>query len=673
MNLLKKINISGEIFFEYAFLTYEFYFTETDESVGAEYIFALPEGAAISDVKIICTDGRRIETSVISASHAARLKDAATTAVLRRLDDNTYSISMGDLGAGIKTLRLKAYAQLASAADERQLIIPLSARLGGEGRSNTTAKISLSLRGTKEFENSYESPTHKLNTTSLDNETQIETDEIPANRDFCLRIGGGIKRNSAIVSKGSFGGELLCTIYPDIELKKFEKTLFILDATGSLLYRADLVARELLCAMAERTEGEFAVVVAGESPTMITDGFCRASAENISALINAASGLRISGGSLSEAFEYAGKVANNNTQIVLISGLSLVEGQLAADTAERIFIKGSLNVITLGATTRGGDIDGMVTACGGKRAHIYGGDDIKLRAESILNSFKRLSFEGAEVSAEYGEAYVIDASGDRITVFAKYSGEAVPKKFFIKQDGKGQIAIAEDVSVYQSFAPIGLACGAMMSESLESRLRDCGADEVLQIKEQLEKVGVKYSVLNSETALAAVINGKRPAAMRVCIPSGACNSYEVFASRNSVFGETDGINITKRQERELLYAYLDIIIKSMRADGAICADGEINQSLRKQQTLVALLTLSALGLLDEYRDFAERAIGYLGDVEFLGLKFTYDRDEAEKMLGRLWGKSETIWTSGIPDLLTACRCLLSVMKAQKIDKFRRGV
>ncbi len=654
MNLLKKININGEIFFEYAFLTYEFYFDETVSDVGAEYIFALPDGAVISNVKIICTDGRRIETSVISATHAARLKDAATTAILRRLDDTTYSISIGDLGAGIKALRLKAYARLAADTNERRLVIPLAARIGGAERSCAKAKISLALQGAAASEIAYDSPTHRLSLTGLDNE--IETDEIPADRDFCLRMQGVVKRNSAIVSKGSFGGELLCTIYPDQNLNKFKKTLFIFDATGSLLYRADAVARELLCAMAERTEGEFAVLVAGETPTMITDGFCKAL--DISALINSVSGIQISGGSLSGALEYAGRIADSDTQVVLISGTSLAEGRLIADTARTVFAKGAVSVVTLGATKRGGDIDALIAVCGGKREHIYGSDDVKLRAEIILNSFKYPAPEQLEVSTEHGEAYVVNASEERITIFAKYSGESMPKKFFIKQGGEVQTALAENISVYQSFAPIGLACGAMMSERLEKRLLDCRADEVVQIKEQLEKIGVKYSVLNSETALAAVLDGKRPAAMRACIPSGACNSYEVFADRNSVFGETDSGNISRRQKREIFYAYLGIIIKSMRSDGAICADGEINQEFRCQQTLVALLTLSALGLLDEYRNFVEKAIEYLGDFSFSELKFTYDKTEARKMLGRLWGKSDVVWTGGIPDLLTACRYLL---------------
>lgn len=660
MNLLRKININGEIFFEYAFLRYEFYFAETDAGIGGEYIFALPEGAVVSDMKIICEGGRKIETSVISASHAARLKDTATTAVLRRLDDTTYSISIGDLGVGIKILRLKAYAHLALVADERRLILPLATRLGKKEQGNTIAKISLNLRGAEKSEISYTSPTHKLNTSSFNNEIQIETDEIPSDRDFCLRMQGGAKRNSAIVSKGNFGGELLCTIYPDRNLNKFKKTLFIFDATGSLLYRADSVARELLCAMAERTEDEFAVLVAGEKPTMITDGFCRASCENISALINSVSGVQISGGSLSEAFEYAGKVADDNTQIVLISGTSLAEGRLTADMAERAFIKGAMNVVTLGATARGDDIKELVRVCGGKREHIYGGDDIKLCAERILNNFRCSSFEGTEIFAEKDETYVIDALDERITIFAKYSGEEIPKKFFIKQGGDVYTATLENISVYQSFAPIRLVCGEVMSKALEKRLCDCGADEVAQIKEQIEKVGVKYSVLNSETALAAVIDGKRPAAVRVCIGDRVCNSYEVFANRNSVFGETNIGNITKRQERELICAYLDVIIKSMRADGAICADGEINQTLRKQQTLVVSLTLSAMGFLDEYRSFAEKAIEYLGDFSFSELKFTYDKNEARRMLSALWGESEAVWADGIPDLLTACRCLLAL-------------
>lgn len=665
MNLLKKVNISGEIFLEYAFLTYELCFAETDVHTRAEYIFALPKWAVVSDVKIICSDGRRIETSVISATHAARLEETATTAVLRRIDATTYSISIGDLGAGIKTLRLKAYVQLDAGADERRLIIPLAARMGGGMQNSAVAKISLILRGVEENGIMYESPTHRIGASGVGNDIEIETEEIPSDRDFCLRIKGGAKRNSAIVSRGNFGGELLCAIYPDENfknriLRKFKRSLFIFDATGSLLYGADSAARELLCAIAEETDGEFVVVVAGETPTMITDGFCRASSKNISKLIKSVSGIRVTGGSLSEALNYAGTLMKEDTQAILISGTELSEGRITIDAAKDIFERGRLSVVTLGASSRGEDINALTEICGGKREHIYGRDNIKLRAKSILNNLKLRAFEQAEVCTERGAAYIIDASEERIIIFAKYSGEVTPRKFFIKQGGEEQMALAENISVYQSFAPIGLACGTMMCSQLEQRLRDCRADEIWRIKEQMEKIGIKYSVLNSETALAAVLGGQRPATIRVCIGGGGCNSYEVFAEKNSVFGEMDGGNITKRQERELLYAYLDIIIKSMRSDGAICADGEINQQLRRRQTLVALLTLSASGLLEEYRNFTEKASEYLGDFSFSELNFTYDRAEASRMLKQLWGESEAICTSGIPDLLTACRCLLDL-------------
>ena len=665
MGLLKKVNIHGEIFSDYVFLTYELCFAETDAHTRAEYIFTLPKRAVVSDVKIICTDGRRIETSVISATHAARLSDVATTAILRRIDATTYSVSIGDLGTGVKVLRLKAYAQLELAIGEKRLMLPLSARLGGAERSDALAKISLILRGAEENGIMYESPTHRIGASGFGNDIEIETEEIPADRDFCLRIKGGEKRNSVIVSRGNFGGELLCVIYPDEDFKnrilqKFKKTLFIFDATGSLLYGADLAARELLCAMAEETDGEFAVLVAGERATMITDGFCNASPENISKLIESAAGIRVAGGSLSETLACAGALMGEDTQAILISGTELSEGRIATDAAKDVFEKGRLSVLTLGATSRGEDINALTEICGGKREHIYGYDNIKLRAKMILNNFKARTIEQAEVCTESGEAYLIDASEERITIFAKYSGEVIPKKFFIKQGGEEQTAFAENISVYQSFAPIGLAYGTMMCSWLEQRLRDCRADDVWRIKEQMEKIGIKYSVLNSETALAAVLSGQRPVTMRVCIGAGGCNSYEAFAEKNFVFGETNSGNITKRQERELVGAYLDIIIKSMRSDGAICADGEINQELRRQQTLVALLTLSALGLLEEYHNFAEKAIEYLGDFGFSELNFTYDKSEAARMLKRLWGDGATVRMSGVPDLLTACRCLLAL-------------
>ena len=47
MNLLKKITVSGDIFYEYAYLSFEFYFENRNISMESQYTFRLPPNSCI--------------------------------------------------------------------------------------------------------------------------------------------------------------------------------------------------------------------------------------------------------------------------------------------------------------------------------------------------------------------------------------------------------------------------------------------------------------------------------------------------------------------------------------------------------------------------------------------------------------------------------------------------
>jgi len=649
MNLFQNIKIDGEIFLEYAFLTYEISFdNKGNVPVSADYMFALPKGAVISKAKIICSDGEVITTSVISVTHAARLQEGnVSSALLGQLDDTSYMFSIGNLGLGISKLRLGVYAPLKNKGDGKTLVLPLTAGRGIGSGEKAYADISLIVHE----ECVCSSSTHEIVIGDKWGKTEIKTDKILADRDFCLKIKDSKEGNCGIAVQKTFGGELLCRLYPSHTQRKYEKMLIIFDGTGSLLYGTEKAGKELVCSLAKAFSGEVALVVSGEKPKMLTKGFCENTDENIYALTEKLSQVQVQGGSLGEAFELISGFVQEDTFIILVSGTNYTEGSISADKAKEFLADRGMNVVTLGATEISPVADAIKEACGGRREHIFGKDNIEERAKSIIDSFSVPEYKNVKVFANGVSGHIIDV--DRgITAFFEYSGQRVPESVLVVQGADEEEIALGGVTTYHSFAPLGLVYAKALHSSLEKELKTCPPLEVSRIRKLMEEVGIKYSAINSETALGAVIGESKPSTIRVVVRNQSCD-HQAFGNRASMFREETKTEISK----EIAEICAEIIIKAMRADGAICADGEINQELRRGQTMVSLLSLVASPFGEKYRAFIEKGKKYIEDYTPYGLKFTQNREYAKEQLGKLWGNEEIIFDDNVPDLITAGKLL----------------
>lgn len=650
MNLFQNIKIDGEIFLEYAFLNYEISFDNKGNTpVSADYMFALPEGAVISKAKFICSDGEVITTSVISVTHAARLQEGSvTSALLGQLDDTSYMFSIGNLGLGISKLRIGLYTPLKDRGEEKMLAIPLTAERGVGSNGKAFADISLIMH---EEERVCSSSTHQIITGDKWGKTEIKTDKISADRDFCLKIKDGKKQNCAIAVQKPFGGELLCRLYPSYTEKKYEKMLMLYDGTGSLLYGAEKAGKELVCNLAKAFSGEFALIVSGEKPKMLTEGFCENTDENIYTLTEKLSQVQVQGGSLGEAFELAGEFATEDTMMILVSGTNYTEGSISADRAKDFLQDSGMNVVTLGASGISPVADAIKDALGGKREHIYGNDNIKETARSIIRNFSVPQYKGVKVFANGTEGHII-AADYGITAFFEYSGQRVPGSILVVCGANEEEIAVDGITTYQSFAPLGLVYAKALCRRLEKELKTCAPIEVSRIRKLMEDVGIKYSAINSETALGAVIGESKPSTIRVVVRNQSCD-YKAFDGRASMFKEETKAEISK----EIAEICAETVIKAMRADGAICADGEINPELRRGQTMVSLLSLVASPFGEKNKEFIEKGEKYMGDYTPYGLKLTRDRVYAKEQLCRLWGEEEIRFDGTIPDLITAAKIL----------------
>lgn len=532
MNLLTDIKVKGEVFCEYAFLSFEFLFeNNTESTLSAEYRFLLPEGAVVSGMKIIDDTGRVITASVVSLTHGTAIWESSDSAVLRRIDQTTYSLCLGGIAKGGCCVSLKVYAPIGNSRG--RLSIPLATG-GSGGKCRRHAEIELLLRGWKALD--AVSASHKIEKSETPAGPSIKTGKILADRDFQITFGEKGKVNSAIAVSDTFGGEMLCRLYPDAELFLKDKTAYrrlmlLYDNRGSLAKGASAAARELICEMADNFDGETAVTVIGEKAELLTDGFLRKADLGIEKIFMQLSDVSRYGDIGMEAKQLA-EIIDEDTLAVLICGSDL-DGSFFYG-AESELAGCRMCIATLGAYAESREADRLAEITEGAREHIYGEERIKTQAEELLRVFAEPKISKIEVYSNAAETIVItdnvsESSG--ITVYAKYIGTTPPREFELACGGRCVKAQVLETEVYKSFAPVGLVCAEHIYSRLCKKLTKARPSEIQKIRMDMESVGVRLSALNAETALAAVMGGGKPRALRVVMPASVCAAEDAFDGR----------------------------------------------------------------------------------------------------------------------------------------------
>lgn len=587
MNILKDIKIRGDVFSEYAFLSYTLSF-ESSESVSAKYTFSLPKGSLISSVKLFF-NGRITETKIASASHTAMLmQNEVALATLRRVKDNEYIFTIDNIDKNGIILMLSVYAPLS----ENRLSIPLSKKGSGTGEATHTADIQLNALNAE----SISSPTHEI---TISEKNQVSTGVISAGKDFSLALTYGKKESSGIVQKTISGGEALIKIYPEASLSFDKKLLFIYDGISSKT--SSVMARDFIFHSAKNCGMPFAV--SGEA-----DGFKPPTDEALSALLESLSHIETKATTICD-------VPDDTIALLLTE-----EPEKYKDYSIE-----NLYTVTFGASAMAG-------------YHIYPGENVALRAENIIKDILfKLKLERYSITSPQ-DATIVGIS-DGITVYLKYSG-AFPEGLILSNGEKAEKYPLKNIKVYDSFAPIGLVCAKIKQKLLYQKLYACSPDQISSIRKELEEIGLKFSSLNSETALIATLD-KKVAPIRVIIPNDADQFTE---STISMFRET-----TRLADREFLSRSIDYIIKHIRGDGAICTDGETSYFIRQKLSKICLAAL----ILADKNDYTKKT------EEFLSFSFSGKAQAREYLLSIF--KEDFVIPKELPlDLLTASKIILSI-------------
>lgn len=646
MNLLERIKIKGEIFAEYAYLTFELGFKDTGGGFAAEYIFRLPGGACVSNMRIVDADGRVVSARIAAASHISRVCEKRCTACLRKTNDDTYILRIDELKGPCRVI-ISLYTAAESPLGIRRLSIPLAAASAAEREVERTADINILARGAEDIT----CPTHNIECLKVSDGILISAHEIAADRDFCIEYSDVSAENSAIAATDGICGEMLCRIFPGRRFfaEKKDRVLFILDESGSLTGAALSAAREFICFAAAHCKS-FAVVGAGESLRWVTDGFGEFD-ETSDRLYAGLSSITL-GGSLTKLIPRIKEEISADILPVLVSGSELTEGSLAVEAAAKLLSKSGLCTVTFGACDACGTAAELAEVCGGSCVNVYGGENIENAAERIMRRFLNALRGDIEIIAGSGSITVKQpcAEGDSAAAVVTFSGDYPPYELDVKCGKIKETVRLPRPAIYKSFSPIGLLCASALSAELSEQLISCDPDRAQEIKLEIEKIGVKYSALNSETAYIAELGGDICGVIGAVVPQSGMLFPEVFEGRVSMFREDDEKN------DKLVGMCSRMLIGCMRSDGAICAPGELNCDRRLLQTLIAYLALTVSGEIRIGGDFERAAMSYIDDREIYGLKFTRDKKCAAEMLKKFFGDDMTV-IDKTPDFYTAARLL----------------
>lgn len=603
MNTLQSIKITGEVFSGHAFLSYILSFEGKNKNVSAEYVFSLPEGAQISAFKIYI-NSKIINSKVVTASHASMLLSGRDAyAVLKKINACEYMLTLGSVHDGKCDILLTAYVPL----NKNRIILPLTK--GGYGNNVSQHKVSICLNVVDGNSGDISSPTHNIIVNKkADGCAEVLAESIAANRDFCLDIKGRDNKNSAVLVEGVNGGEMLCRVsMQDLNCIKPKKLLLIYDKDCGFSKGESQLARSFIYYGARSFDGSFAVM---SGDKFITDGFVENNDENINSLL-----YKLSDTEVGDSFALCAET--NDAVVVCVTN------------SDRVMPDDKTYYVSVG------NIKKL------SHQHVYPDDNIpEIAREAIEYFVNQSAYENIRLNCGKADAELISISQNgAVTAYVRYAG-VCPDTIEIICGNAKTVAYISNIEVYNSYLPIGLVYADKRIKQLEKRLLSCSPEEIHNIREEMERIGVKYSVLNTETALAAAMGGDK-AVIKTVIPSDADNTFDIGVNATSMFRETQSIVPSDAFAKRCAA----LILRSLRADGAICADGETDSVIRRRQTEICLMALMVANIK-----------AYEGIMTATENKKT-DTSYAKAYLAQTFGEPTFIPENTKPDLLTAARAL----------------
>lgn len=233
----------------------------------------------------------------------------------------------------------------------------------------------------------------------------------------------------------------------------------------------------------------------------------------------------------------------------------------------------------------------------GEHCHFYPSDSLEKELKFGLDRFlyreemEQVISEGCaaeEVIPLWGTSFAGDGYRD---VAISFSGK-IPQCFTLCYDGNPvEQCKIETPEVFPQLPLAEQFYGIAKIHQLRQLLNRAGAASIRAIKQQLEELGTKYGILSGETILA--LPGEQGTTVGIPVQFGvvSANGFEEMRRRPSVFGEGE-TKWTEKQRMRMITYCREQLLRSIRADGAVCGLGA-DPKKRAEETLIADLALRA--------------------------------------------------------------------------------
>lgn len=589
MNILSKITLNGHIHPMYAVVSAEYTFS--CENITPEFILPLPVSACITNLKIL--DRNKCITSGTVKPVTDDFSDNGIT--LLSSEDGLYHLLWDSPVKSTQyTFIIDMIIKLSPIYDIAELILPT-----GLPFSPSASAIFNSPSFEAEFyadsDISIYSPTHSLN---------YQNDHISyigeCGKDFALYIDLSSKTVENIIEESLGTGVGIFRVpfpSPSAIYTSPKKLVFILDLS---VQRYNPALKELLFKAIQGLGNNIRIQVLAGNSCLFPD-FCQPNPdmvyEKLSLLEATQNNLE---NLLSEAKAFS------DAEIILISsGIGLNSCQLGEIA--------NLHLITFGD---------YCPRIKGVDRHFYNFENIDIWINKVITDI--IAKEDIVITVEDCSARDILILTDNlldgyIDVAISYTGRQ-PQTFSVWKRGEIADTISIPPTIPMKIQPVAQKLYAHYKvNSLLSLIPKAGVVSVRAIKEEIQNIGIKYQLLTTETVMT-IETQKGEVPVRQLISYGRESGFEPFLNKPSLFKEFDQPPYLVPYEKERLISLCkDILVRSIRKDGAI------TDSLEKNQRVCdTVLSISALTLMEDraYIPVINQGLSYIGNQQTEGLAFS---------------------------------------------------
>ncbi|MEG2669412.1 MAG: hypothetical protein RR957_03020 [Oscillospiraceae bacterium] len=625
MDILKHTKVSGSIFCEYAYFMHELcYFNKNDEMVARYYDIVLPEGAMISDLKVVDNSGTALNgkialTEEAKKAHIVNINGASIKLV--RTSATTYRLlASGVFRGDITTILLSYYIILRTSKFATWFNLPFA---------ETFTDVTLT------FENPenilmIESPTHLLNIKKMEKYWTAELTALPKTIDLALKIEYNIPHINTVYATNSMFGENLAfyKLFPkfakrDSELKDL---LFILDATRTIPGNVFIAARDALLAMLRNLpEGQnFQIMLCSPELSFFFDEYQLPTDDVLRNVIDILIDLKNfkNKGSLNLVGTEFRFINENITPIIVTHGVCKAKARVLEYAYLTLKDTGA-SVVSLGNHCDNVFWTEFSKITKGSMHHIYSTEDFTSTCKNAIQKINGHRFDNLEIMSIgmglFGGEIIQDVrssiyKGESLDIIVKSSG-GMPSKFLLKgENGFSEIICVEQSYLFENFNLISLMYAERKMRELMVLLQEASPGSWRRLKKIMGDISLKYGLISSETSF--VVEVKTGLASTVYpleyheIPNRESSKFD-FSENTSIFRDFGGFRPEDKNLEKKFEKCTEILLNCYRKDGSFSNPHESCPQNIVNQTAYALMALSRIDDLKKYKSPYTDGVSFL--------------------------------------------------------------